>query len=74
LPIVGTPSIFSIFSSVNYRLWGQPGCEARASLGIAYDRVEYEDSQQVPNHIDADIGPSLLFGFSGDWSPTCSAP
>lgn len=74
LPIDATPTIFSIFSAVDGRVWGRPGCEAKLSLGIAYDRLEYQDNQPVPNHVQADIGPSLLFGVSGDWSPSCSTP
>ncbi|HZR82695.1 MAG TPA: hypothetical protein VFD92_16495 [Candidatus Binatia bacterium] len=71
LPVASMPSIFSVSSTLNYRFWSQGTCEARASLGVAYDQVGYRDRQQVPNDIDATVGPSLMVGISGTWSPSC---
>jgi hypothetical protein len=63
LPISDMPFIFSPKVVGSYRLWDKEGLRALLFLGIGYDRVEYKDKQDVPNHIKADIGPEIITGL-----------
>lgn len=63
LPIAHMPFILSTEVVGNFRLWGTEGSRGLAFLGIGYDRVEYKDKQDVPNHIKADMGPEVIVGL-----------
>jgi hypothetical protein len=63
LPEVGNLFILSAQVRGSYRLWGQGERGGRVFLGVGYDWVDYQDGQQVPNHIQAKFGPMLLFGI-----------
>ena len=63
LPISDMPFIFSTEVVGRFRLWGKEGFRGFLFLGIGYDRIEYKDKQDVPNHIKADIGPEFLTGL-----------
>jgi hypothetical protein len=63
LPIYDMPFILSTEVVGNFRLWGKGGSRGLLFLGIGYDRVEYKDKQEVPNHIKADIGPEFIGGL-----------
>ena len=47
---------------LDYALFTTERIKGRARLGVAWDHIEFEDSQTVPNHIDVDFGPRLVFG------------
>lgn len=63
LPIYDMPFILSAEVVGSYRLWAKEGRHVLLFLGIGYDRVEYKDKQDVPNHVKADIGPEFLTGL-----------
>jgi hypothetical protein len=63
LPISNMPFILSTEVVGSYRLWANEGRRVVLFLGVGYDRVEYKDRQDVPNHIKADIGPQVLTGL-----------
>jgi hypothetical protein len=63
LPFSNMPFILSTEVVGKFRLWGTEGSRGLAFLGIGYDRVEYKDKQDVPNHIKADMGPEVIVGL-----------
>jgi len=63
LPFSSLPLILSVELTGRYQLWGQANRGGLAFLGIGYDRIDFEDSQTVPNHIEIDMGPLLLLGL-----------
>jgi hypothetical protein len=64
LPIDNTAQILSVELLGKYQLWGnQRGTGGAAYLGIAYEQIEYEDNQEVPNHVDVQLGPLLVAGI-----------
>ncbi len=60
MPISNTAEILSVELIGRYRFWDD---RAAAYLGVAFESIEYEDDQSVPNHIDVDLGPLLVAGF-----------
>ena len=64
IPEVGNLFILSAQVTGSYRLWGRNERGGRVFLGVGYDWLDYEDNQEVPNHIRAEFGPMLLFGIS----------
>ena len=63
LPFDGTAQIFSLELVGKYRLWGGSGGTSGALyLGVAYDEIEYEDDQTMPNRIEVDMGPLFIAG------------
>lgn len=64
LPEVGNLFILSAQLRGSYRLWGHGERGGRVFLGVGYDWLDYEDGQQVPNHIKAQLGPMLLLGIN----------
>ncbi len=63
LPFSSLPLILSVELTGRYQLWGQANRGGLAFLGIGYDRIDFEDSQTFPNHIEIDMGPLLLLGL-----------
>jgi len=63
LPFSTLPLIFSVELTGRYQIWGESDRGGIAFLGIGYDRIDFEDSQTVPNHIEADMGPLLVVGL-----------
>ena len=70
LPIDNTAQILSVDLLAKYRLWGgRPGAWNSGSfggdayIGIGFERIEYEDTQTVTNHVRADLGPLLIAGI-----------
>lgn len=63
LPEVSNLFILSAQLRGSYRLWGEGERGGRVFLGVGYDWFDYQDNQQVPNHIKAQFGPMLLFGI-----------
>jgi hypothetical protein len=56
------PLLFSTDLTGEYQLWGQANHGGQVYLGIGYEMIHFEDSQTVPNHINANIGPELVVG------------
>jgi len=63
LPFSTLPLILSVDLTGRYQLWGQANRGGLLFLGLGYDRIDFEDSQTVPNHIEVDIGPLLIVGL-----------
>ena len=63
LPFSTIPLLFSTDLTAGYQLWGRPDRGGIAYVGIGYDRIDEEDHQTVPNHIQASIGPELIVGL-----------
>ena len=63
LPIPNTPWILDLELAGRYQLWKSRRVKVLGSLGIAYDRIDYKDEQEVPNHILVDMGPMLKAGL-----------
>jgi hypothetical protein len=55
--------IFSVHATGKYQLWAQDSRGGTVFLGVAYDLIDFEDSQEVPNHIRAEMGPMIQIGF-----------
>jgi len=64
VPIPGQPMILTLQALGGYRLWGTPARGGSFTLGIGYDLLNHHDLQTVPNHIHAEIGPSLVAGVA----------
>jgi hypothetical protein len=64
LPIDKTAQITTLDLVGKYQLWGnRNGSGGAAYLGVAFETLEYEDNQTVPNHINVDFGPLLIAGL-----------
>ena len=63
IPVPHWPQILSAQAAANYRFLRRDDCAVSALLGIDYGWIGYEDSQQVPNHIKADLGPMGVVGL-----------
>jgi len=63
LPEVSNLFILSAQLTGNYHLWGRGEQGGRVFLGVGYDWLDYQDGQQVPNHVQANFGPTLFFGI-----------
>lgn len=63
VPIDNTAEIMSVELLGRYQLWGGRHMGASLYLGAGWDDLDYEDDQQVPNHIDVEFGPMLILGF-----------
>jgi hypothetical protein len=62
-PIPNTPFILKGEIDARYRILTRERLDAAALLGVAYERIEYEDNQTVPNHVQVDLGPMLVAGL-----------
>jgi hypothetical protein len=63
LPISNTPSIINLSLAAEKNLFSTSGIIGSAYLGIAYEKIEYEDNQDVPNHIKAEMWPLVTTGL-----------
>jgi hypothetical protein len=63
IPISNTVSIYSLELLGEYQLWKTSRLETTAILGIAYDYIDYEDEQELPNHIRVELKPLLKIGI-----------
>lgn len=66
LPIMshGTVNIFDASLTARYRLWGErTGSGGSIEVGIGYTSLEYQDRQEMPNHIKVVMGPLLVGGI-----------
>ena len=63
VPFDNTAEILSLELLGRYQIWGGRNMGASFYLGVAYDEIEYEDGQGVPNHISVEMGPMIVAGF-----------
>jgi hypothetical protein len=63
LPISNTPSIINLSLTAEKNLFSTSGISGSAYLGVAYEKIEYEDNQDVPNHIKAEMWPLVATGL-----------
>ena len=62
LPIQHLPGIYTLGLTGKYMLVNKDRFRILLGLGIGYDWMRFEDSQQVPNRISANIGPLGVLG------------
>lgn len=64
LPLSNTPQIATVTGGVQFDLWpGQRRVHPLAYLGVGAQRIDYEDNQELPNHIRVDVTPYLTAGL-----------
>lgn len=63
LPISNTPSIINLSLKAEKNLFSRSGIAGSVYLGVAYEKIEYEDNQDVSNHIKAEMWPLVTAGF-----------
>ena len=63
LPLPNTPVILSAGLKGKYTLWDK-GSVGSLIAGVAYNRIDYEDEQTVPNHIRIETGPLFEAGLT----------
>jgi hypothetical protein len=64
---VSSLAIVSAQLTANYEFWKQPRWDGTAYVGVGYDWIDFEDSQTIPNHIRAEVGPPLVGGVRLDF-------
>ena len=62
IPIPETPDIRTLKLTAKYRFWQGKHFGAAVFAGVAYEFIEYEDGQTIPNHVRAEIGPAATLG------------
>ena len=63
VPIENMVEIFSFQIIGKYQLWGDSqGNGGAAYLGLAFETIDYLDSQRIPNNLDVTLGPMLVAG------------
>jgi len=63
VPVGSAPLILAAEVLGRYRLWRWSGTEGRAFAGIGYERFDYEDEQELPNHIRTTLAPLIFIGL-----------
>ena len=64
VPIDNTAQISSYDIVAKWQLWGYRHASGGAAYaGVAFETIEYEDNQTVPNHINIDFGPMVIAGL-----------
>lgn len=63
LPLSNTPSIINLDLVVEKLLFSKSGTVVSAYLGVAYEKIDYKDNQDVPNHVEAEMWPLLTSGL-----------
>ncbi len=63
LPIGSSPLILSLDGTAAYRFWDRGAGGADVYLGVGYDRIDFEDRQTVPNHVEVGMGPMVVGGL-----------
>jgi len=62
LPFDNLPQIYTLGLTGKYQLLDKDRLKISLFAGIEYNQIDYKDSQTVPNHIRADMGPLGLAG------------
>jgi hypothetical protein len=63
VPLSNTPLIQTAELSGKFRLFDRGRADASLLAGIAYERIHYDDDQEVSNDIDVEAGPLLRLGL-----------
>jgi hypothetical protein len=63
VPLKNAPDIYTIGLTGKYALLSKDRLRISLFAGIEYNQINYKDSQTVPNHIRADMGPLGLAGL-----------
>ena len=64
LPLANMPQIASVSAAANFRLSPRSWrVKPKLFIGGGMEWIDYEDSQRLPNHIKADIGPFFTGGL-----------
>jgi hypothetical protein len=64
IPISNTPHIWSVNLMGKYLLYSKDDLRLFLNLGVSYERIDYEDNQELPNHIRAEMGPMATMGLA----------
>jgi len=67
LPVSNTPEILTLAARGQYEFWRGQGTSAKVLAGLAYEQIDYEDNQGVPNHVRLELGPLLTLGIHLDF-------
>lgn len=63
VPLSNTPSILSLSLGAHYRFYRSSRAAVHGTVGLAYTLIDYEDDQEIPNHIRAEMGPLIWLGL-----------
>lgn len=63
VPLSNTPSILSLSLETRYRFYRSARPAVHATVGLGYTLIDYEDDQEIPNDIRAEMGPLIWFGL-----------
>ena len=63
LPISNTPSIINLALVSEKQLFSKSGTVVSVYLGAAYEKIDYKDNQDVPNHVKAEMWPLVTTGL-----------
>ena len=63
LPFPNTVEVRTLDLSGHYVLWKKKNIVSLI-FGVSYHRIDYQDEQEVPNHIVAEMGPMIRLGFT----------
>jgi hypothetical protein len=62
LPFNNMPHIYTVGLVGKYNLMDINRLKILLFMGVEYDQIEFKDSQEVPNHVKANMGPLGLIG------------
>jgi hypothetical protein len=63
-PLDSIPAIAVERVTAKYRFVHGKGVDVEGMIGVQFEQFRYEDSQRVPNHVEADLGPMLVVGVT----------
>ena len=64
LPLSNTPQISTVTAGVEYKVFkSQPRIDPWLFLGGGFERIDYEDNQELPNHVELELGPFISGGI-----------
>jgi hypothetical protein len=63
VPLKNTPDIYTLGLTGKYDLLSKDRLKISLFAGVEYNLISYKDSQTVPNHIRAEMGPLGLAGL-----------
>ncbi|UCD76629.1 MAG: hypothetical protein JSV91_06830 [Phycisphaerales bacterium] len=63
VPMDNTARIMSVEVVGRYEFWGGRRMGSAFYLGVAYDEIQYEDQQTLPNDVRVEMGPMIIAGF-----------
>ena len=57
------PGLYEEQLTIKFRLFERYSHALAAYSGVSFEQIRFEDSQDVPNKIEADFGPMFVFGL-----------